>query len=104
VRRRREPVNLSFGHRADLTEILGDEQVGGQPAERGGVHADDGLAGTVEPQDFGIYGDSGGVGIDRGGRDPGQAEHRCGMIALVGDPDQAAGATQCRHDLGGGGQ
>ena len=66
-----------------------------------GVHADDRLARRVQPPDLGVDGRSGARRVDRSGGDPGKAQNVGRIVALVGDAHQAAGLSECRHDLGG---
>ena len=53
---RRQPMDLAVGHRADLAEILGDDEIGRQPAQRLRVDGDDRAARLAQPPHLGIDG------------------------------------------------
>ena len=54
MQRGSQPVNLAVRHGADLAEILGDDQVGSEPAKQVGRDADDGSPRVTQAADLRI--------------------------------------------------
>lgn len=97
-------ADLSLTHGADFTEILRDNEVGGESSELSGIHRNDRLAGLAHTADFLVDLDTRGPHVYRGGGDARQVHYGWRKVALMGDRDQEAQVPECSYDFRGCGQ
>jgi hypothetical protein len=81
-------MHLSVAHGAYLAEVLGEDEVGGEPMQLLFVDGDNRLSRLLQPAYLGIDVAASRLDVHRSGGHAGQVLNRGGIVTLVRDPHQ----------------